>query len=199
MVAPPGTSKKKVKDGSGMAFAGGTVYALKGGGTNEFWAFNTTDDKWYVATELTAGPKTVKGGGALTYADNDRVLYAFRGNNTLEFWRYWADTQDSRPLFIDPDEGVQATPAPGTGRSSLSIAPNPLVNDATVSYSLPIPGRVSLKLYDVLGRLVRTLSCGHRPAGASSFGLRAADFPAGVYLLRLDSPDGRLTRRLVVE
>ena len=74
LVAPPGTKKKKVKDGSGMAYYGKSVYALKGGNTDEFWMFNTADQTWSVQPQLTPGSKKVKGGGALTFADANRSL-----------------------------------------------------------------------------------------------------------------------------
>ena len=91
-IAPPGTRKKKVKDGAGIAYQGRNVFGLKGGNTNEFWAYRCDERKWYLAPEMPlAGgtTKRVKGGGALAYGRDGeaRALYAFRGNNTLQLWR----------------------------------------------------------------------------------------------------------------
>ena len=88
LVAPPSTKKKKVKDGSQIAYAGSVVYALKGGNTDEFWFYPADSHRWIHGTDLTVGAKRVKGGGALTYSEGDSRLYAFRGNNTREFWTY---------------------------------------------------------------------------------------------------------------
>jgi hypothetical protein len=64
-VAPPGTKKTKVKDGSGTAYARRIVYGLKGANTNEFWTYFCDSHRWYHGTDITTGPKKVKDGGAL--------------------------------------------------------------------------------------------------------------------------------------
>ncbi|HTY08494.1 MAG TPA: FlgD immunoglobulin-like domain containing protein [Candidatus Edwardsbacteria bacterium] len=81
--------------------------------------------------------------------------------------------------------------------------PNPFAGSTRIEYQLPAAGRVSLKVYDVTGRLVRTLTDGFRAAGyyvaswdgRDSAGNRAA---AGVYLCRLATAGGTRIRRLVM-
>ena len=84
---PKGYFRKKVGDGAGMAYAGGTVYALKGNNTNEMWLYPTWSRVWSAGTAMTAGAKRVKGGGALVAVPDVFGLFAFRGNNTWEFWK----------------------------------------------------------------------------------------------------------------
>jgi hypothetical protein len=198
MVAPPGTSKKKVKDGSGMAFAGGTVYALKGGNTNEFWTYKTDDDKWYTATELTAGAKKVKGGGALVGAKDVNALYAFRGNNTLEFWKY-------SPVFFSvfaQPKGFPSEMAAGSQNISgykLLVAPNPFARTTSVSYAVPKSGNVSLRLYDVTGKLVTTLANGYVTAGNHSTLVNAEKLASGIYLLKFESDNYTTSSKLIIE
>ena len=64
-ICPPGTSKKKVKDGAGIAVVGRALYALKGGNTNEFWMYARDDRRWSPAAQMPTVTKKVKGGGAL--------------------------------------------------------------------------------------------------------------------------------------
>ncbi|MFH1501598.1 MAG: M6 family metalloprotease domain-containing protein, partial [Candidatus Eisenbacteria bacterium] len=72
--------------------------------------------------------------------------------------------------------------------------PNPLNPGTSISYGLPEPGgRVTLRVYDVSGRLVRTLENGHRPAGrytAHWDGTDSTGAPvaSGVYFYRLEAP-----------
>ncbi len=81
--------------------------------------------------------------------------------------------------------------------------PNPFARETTIRFSLPSAGSHSLVVYDVAGRLVRTLSEGVRPAGAAqvtwdgrnSGGIQV---PSGVYFYRLETPEGRVERRAVV-
>jgi hypothetical protein len=197
LVAPPGTKKKKVKDGSQIASdRNQLVYALKGGGTDEFWTYNTSDDKWYTATEMTAGARKVKAGGALTYADNDRVLYAFRGNNTLQFWCYNPGT----PFFTPATkyEGVMGGAQAGTS-SRLAVAPNPFTSAAAIRYSLSKPGNISLKLYDISGKLVTTLAGGYATSGSHTAHLDARNLASGIYLLKFESNGYTTTEKLIIE
>ena len=203
-IAPPGTKKKKVKDGSGMAFAGGTVYALKGGGTNEFWTYKTGEHKWYTGTEVPAGAKRVKGGGALTAARDISRLFGFRGNNTLEFWSYGPVAADGLRLTANSrPKNIQGNSSFVTRHPSLSVTPNPFTSslNPSISYSLPKAGNVSLKLYDVAGKIVSVLAGGYQAAGSHSCPLPVAHYPLarGVYLLRFESAGGCETRKLVIE
>ena len=79
----------------------------------------------------------------------------------------------------DPLQGaivvpVTMTVSAATAVSSLpavfvlhDAAPNPFNPATTLRFSLPVAGHAQLKLFDVQGRLVRTLVDGHRPAGTN--------------------------------
>jgi hypothetical protein len=80
----------------------------------------------------------------------------------------------------------------------LQIAPNPAVVRASVSYAVPDPERLSLKVYDATGRMVRNLASGAtRRIGIVSLDVR--DLAAGVYVVKLDTPRERFTKKLVIE
>lgn len=78
--------------------------------------------------------------------------------------------------------------------------PNPFNPETTIPFSLATAGRVRLLIYDVLGRRVRTLVDGSRPAGSHlerwdgrlTGGGRAA---SGIYLYRIEYPNGRATAK----
>ncbi len=81
--------------------------------------------------------------------------------------------------------------------------PNPAPGGANLAFALPRSGRASLRLYDVAGRLVRTLHDGEAPAGDTvrvwngrrDDGRTAA---AGVYFARLEADDRVLTRKVLL-
>jgi hypothetical protein len=82
-------------------------------------------------------------------------------------------------------------------------APNPVRSSTSIGFSLPKPSTVSLAVYDVAGRLVRELASGTWGAGVHSVSWNGADAsgaPAagGVYLYRLSTPDGELTKTLTL-
>ena len=82
---------------------------------------------------------------------------------------------------------------------ALNITPNPFVGRASISYSLPKAGYVSLTLYDVTGALRSVLAQGYRKAGVSDFELRASDLPRGIYLLKFENESKTTTSKLIIE
>ena len=77
-------------------------------------------------------------------------------------------------------------------------APNPFLGSSVLTYRLPAAGPVSLALYDVSGRRVRTLADGIQEAGEHRITVRSDDLPAGVYFYRLETAEGSLGRRCTV-
>ena len=62
--------------------------------------------------------------------------------------------------------------------------PNPFSERTTLTFNLPERETISLRVYDVLGRRVRTLASGELAAGEHRFALEAGDLPSGVYVVR---------------
>jgi len=104
-------------------------------------------------------------------------------------------------------EGGGVASSPGSGQEpGLFLAPPepaPFAASANISYHVPTPRHVALRVYDVQGRLVVTLASGLHAAGAyrvrwdgqSTSGARVA---AGTYLVRLESESTSRTRKLVL-
>lgn len=65
--------------------------------------------------------------------------------------------------------------------------PNPFNPKTVISYQLPVASKVSLKVYDVLGREVATLVDGMKDAGAYSATFDGARLASGVYIMRLSA------------
>ena len=92
----------------------------------------------------------------------------------------------------------------GEARLALSPgAPNPFVRSAVIRFALPRSGEVKLRIYDVSGRLVRTLASGPMAAGLhqrvwdgrTDAGDRAVP---GVYFSRLDAAQGMRSSKMVL-
>ncbi len=65
--------------------------------------------------------------------------------------------------------------------------PNPFNPTTTIRYDLPGKSRVSLKIYDVLGRVVATLKEGVQGAGSVQVEWNGSGFASGIYFCRLDA------------
>ena len=106
-----------------------------------------------------------------------------------------------------PDEceglptAVVASPSPWR---LMQNTPNPFNPATTIRLVVPDGGaRVTLRVYDVEGRLIRTLIDGHRPSGPDAVvwdGSDAAGNPAatGLYFYRLEAPGFAQTRKMVL-
>ncbi len=77
--------------------------------------------------------------------------------------------------------------------------PNPVSEDAAISFELADRGYVSLSICDVLGRPVSTLSDGIYDAGSHTVHFDTRTMADGVYIYRLETSDGTLmTKRMIV-
>jgi len=122
-------------------------------------------------------------------------------------FRYWIAAVDSAG-----NESPAVAPQTETGRDGpipqrLTLhqnEPNPFNPITSIRYEVPSPGgRVTLNIYDVHGRLVRTLLDRNEPAGSKSTtwdgrnnaGSRVA---SGTYFYRLESNGEVLTRKMTL-
>jgi len=192
---------KKSKDGGSGAWYDGSLYALKGGNTCQFYKYlPAPGDTW---TELdtiksfgsTAKKKKVKAGGDLT-SYGYGAFFALKGNKTNEFWRYVVPTAD-RKQDTGNRAGVMAGPST-IYDVRFSISPNPLmVGFATIRYAMPKPGPMSVSVLDVAGRSVfRQSAIGNR---SSTMSLDLRNLSNGVYLVRLDADGYSHSQKLVVQ
>jgi hypothetical protein len=187
--------KKKVKDGAGLAYLGGKLYAQKGDNTVEFWTYNIATNVWAQIQDVpTGGGKGVKGGGAMCASGIS--TYSLKGNSTFEFYSYTPAAFESRSGGSPSTEGSSVYTPTAYG---LSTAPNPFSRLTEVSYSLPRAGNVELRLYDVSGAMVRTLVRGYVAAGSYTAHLDATGLGCGIYLLKLDAENYNTTRKLTIE
>jgi len=86
--------------------------------------------------------------------------------------------------------------------------PNPFNPETWIPYELSQPTKVTIRIFDAQGRLVRTLSLGHQPAGYYLDKARAAywdgrnevgePIASGAYFYELQAGSFRAVRRMVV-
>lgn len=70
-----------------------------------------------------------------------------------------------------------------TGR--VQIYPNPFSNRALISYNLEKPGNITLMIYGLDGKLVRTVNQPAQSPGSHQIELKALDFKPGIYIYNL--------------
>jgi hypothetical protein len=63
--------------------------------------------------------------------------------------------------------------------------PNPFNPVTVINYSLPVSGDVVIKIFDILGREVRTLADGFKSSGIHKIVFNASSLASGVYLYQM--------------
>lgn len=111
-------------------------------------------------------------------------------------------SEDPLILFDQSQRGHGDNAAPG-GLILGKNTPNPFNPTTTIPFSLPSPSEVSLKVYDVSGRVVQTLVDQNLSAGEHEiewFGRdgRGKEVPSGVYFYALETPGERQTCRMIL-
>jgi len=121
---------------------------------------------------------------------------------------YWRISSNLSPsLFSLTDSLIIDTTTPvlfhelnKPNNFDLSIHPNPFINTTKISYTLPITANVTMAIFDMDGRLVRTLS-GKKTAGQhcviwDGMDNNGRNAGPGVYLLRIST--GKVLNRKIM-
>ena len=181
------------------AFCGANNKALFDFADLDSWWFNPVTEEWE--------HETYDYGGTDVPVEHPQFNGAQAGHTTYESCEqkgralWWmmariAGWQDS----VAGDE-----PRPERGFADLhQNYPNPFSRETSISYYLPRNCRIELGIYDVAGRLVKTLYSGTQQEGPQRFlwngrderGIRMA---SGIYFYRLESADGSVgTRKMLI-
>jgi hypothetical protein len=195
LISRYGGGKLPLGKGGCATWQDSAIYALKGSNTTQFWKYLPAGDAWTELDTMPGGhpPKRVHAGGDIT-ATGD-MLFAFKGSKTNELWRYVPYPVQSGGTGGGQEvEGVQFVPS-----FALKVSPNPMRLGGTIRYAVPAPANLSLKLYDITGAVARTVSSGKMQPGWHTEHISAKGLARGVYILKLQSDAGNLTRKVVIE
>jgi flagellar hook assembly protein FlgD len=124
-------------------------------------------------------------------------MVVFGGNTGAYMNDVWALTNLS-------DTPTSASETPRATASLGQNHPNPFNPSTTIGYTLPAnAGRVTLRVYDVAGRVVRALVDAEQGSGAQSASWNGRDdrgnaVASGVYFYRLTANGVDLSRKMVV-
>ena len=76
--------------------------------------------------------------------------------------------------------------------------PNPFNSTTYIRYTIPQSGRVTLKIYDILGNEVAILIDRHQDRGAYDVIFQPENLPSGIYLYQLKFGDFIKTKKLIL-
>ncbi|MCX6601011.1 MAG: T9SS type A sorting domain-containing protein [bacterium] len=124
--------------------------------------------------------------------------FRYRGE-AEDFWENISTYPDSGWLsFVTEGWSAAGNFIPHPSSLSFSVSPNPFNSTTQIEFTLPSTERVSLRLYDVLGREVAVMMNEIQNAGRHRLTFDASGLPSGVYLCRLEAGGMAQTRKMVL-
>jgi len=199
--------QKKVKDGGAMTTDGFIIFAIKGGGVNEFWTYQPGSNTWSPSDtipRLLANKKSVpKTGAALAYADGK--VYLLKGNNTSEFWQYAPYTEMSK-VKSQKSKLTQSVIAQSPSATPilsilplLNVTPNPMKERSRINFNLAQNNNVKISLYNNIGQLVIVILDHQCIQGSYSLPLNPKNLSSGIYHLRCEIGNNSQSIKLIVK
>ncbi len=136
---------------------------------------NLSDHLSKVGTAPSVNYVSAAGGGAIVYC----------GYNAVWFDYYW-------------NTAVQEYPVTEPSIRNLLLTPTISRDIARLSFTIRTPGHVNVSLYDAAGRMVNTLVDQTLAAGDHSVNIEARELSAGIYFVRVGTPDGVGTETMTI-
>lgn len=134
------------------------------------------------------------GDNTFTYNQNPQHIYFGEGLFTVSLVVSGPDGADTLTIpdmiHAHPFNGIQKDEALPTEFALLQNYPNPFNLQTTIEYQLPKNSRVSIRVYDINGKLVNVLQERQQSAGAYKLDWYGVDLggqvcPSGVYIVQL--------------
>jgi hypothetical protein len=197
-VHPSLVKKTRVKDGGAITSDGTDLYAIKGGGKQDFWKYTPGAPGVWTPLDVIQklNNKSVpKNGAALCYYDH--IIYLLKGNNTNEFWQYALTTTDG--ITSSLTNISMLTDRQTSSQLDFTCFPNPCTKLLKINYSAKVAGRISLKLYNVSGSLIKTFIDGYKDIGSYCLHIDNLRIAKGVYFLKCANSTNHAEFKLIVE
>ncbi|MEM6785443.1 MAG: T9SS type A sorting domain-containing protein [Bacteroidota bacterium] len=164
--------------------ARGTLVGV--GARGQFYVSRDQGDTWEVPERPWAAVVGNMGESAIAFDDEGMAFIGTRGAGVY---------RSAEPLVVAREDDRAVPRAVHLD----PVYPNPLVDRATVSFSLAEAGPVAVQVYDALGRHVAVLADGARSVGDHTVAWTpSSGLASGVYLVRLVTPSGTATQRIAV-
>jgi hypothetical protein len=177
------TSKTSLPGYQILCFAGhdGKIFA----GNSYGQIFLSEDEgvnwNWFYPSDLSVYTNAV-----YSLALNNSYIFAGTKNGIWRF-RY--------PENVTAVDKFNKTP---TGFSLEQNYPNPFNSSTKIKFTIPRSSNVSLKVYNVLGKLVSDLVNKYMPAGTYEVEFSQTDLPSGIYFYSFAADEYRSTKKIIL-
>jgi len=166
---------------------------LGGGNVRLRWASGSNDTLW----EVSYGPAGIAPeDGTIVSTTSPSIVLSGIAPDSLyvafvraQCMRYrdtmWSDWSDSIPIFISTQEIASVNKDDG-----IALQPNPASNSVLLTAEAPLSG---IDVHTASGAFYK-----HLPASGLTADIDVSSWPAGTYLLRISTPTGVTTKKLLI-
>ncbi len=133
---------------------------------------------------------------AIAVSADQRVIRTGIGNLPGDYTTDAAD--QATPGSLESGQPVTITPVFPVNPMLMEFYPNPFNNSGHIVLQFDFRGKVRLELFDIRGRRLQSLYMGEITPGRMNFTFKSRGLASGPYFLRLQTPLGVTTRRILL-
>ena len=145
-----------------------------------------------------------QGRTGVDWSNLQRNLYTYDNYNNMveDLFQFWDDT-----IFVNGYRALYSYIPTSIGKQIGLIYltfvlnqnyPNPFNPSTIISYSIPSEGKVTIKIYNVLGQEIKTLINRTETAGNHQIIFNAGNLSSGIYLYRIQAGDYTQTKKMIL-
>ncbi|NQT27219.1 T9SS type A sorting domain-containing protein [candidate division KSB1 bacterium] len=164
---------------------------------------------WVDGIQLPPGSRRfimASGPTEMELGDSQEIISAYIGGHgsdrlasitILKQWTLWARVWFEEQVATSVDDISRSVKTP-VQFTLLPNYPNPFNPVTQITYTLPVNSKISLKVYDTMGREIVTLIQDNQAAGPHTVTFDGENLSSGMYLCILESEMSRTTQKMVL-
>lgn len=142
---------------------------------------------------------TMDGGKNLQAQSHNTGIYNFKALEVKDANNAWISGDEGNILRMIPDPSLGSGDITSNRELMGEIYPNPGKSLVYIPLHLSTSGNVKLVIYDLSGRIMDLVLDQYLPAGKHTKQIFVDHLPEGIYLIKLESPEYSVTKKLVVK
>lgn len=137
-------------------------------------------------------------GSTTTWMERGTTVHLNQGSNTIQMELYWGWMYLDYIAVPSSITGIEDEQTMPTNFILKQNYPNPFNPNTIISWQSPVGCHQILKVYDVLGKEVKTLVNEFRSAGNYSIEFNANGLSSGIYFYRLNAGNYSETKKMIL-
>jgi len=184
-----------IVNNSSNVFAAGTVHSGNKYQLGILGLNNSGNQQWTLQYNTNRPPTQVDS----SYSVPTKILLADQNSFYVAASTYQNNTYDYLLLKYNLQTDIRNTSTETPEQFVLyQNYPNPFNLNTTIKFDLPRKSNVEMSIYDITGKLVKTLLKEEKNAGSYNINFDATNLSSGIYIYKLITPEITFSRRMIL-